>query len=432
MNSDISQLYTHYQNYPFISTDTRSLIKNSIFFALNGENFNGNDFALRAIEDGCVLAVVDNPSLKNHKKCFYVENTLAALQQLATYHRDQLNIPVIGITGTNGKTTTKELCREVLSKKYKTYCTIGNLNNHIGVPLSILGIDKETEIAVIEMGANHIGEIAHLCSIAKPNYGLITNIGIAHLEGFGSFEGVVKAKSELYQFIEHQSESMLFVNGDDTLLMEKSAFIRRKTYGLSKQNDSNFENVYSNPFASLTWLIDQRELSIESKLVGKYNAANIMAAICIGQYFNVPIESIKIAIEEYTPENQRSQFLQTKNNKIIVDAYNANPDSMSEALANFNEIQDENKVVILGDMLELGTQSKELHQEIIDKVNEYNFRKVILVGQIFGQCKLEKNWIHFESTEDTKTHLATQALTNFSILLKASRGIQIEKLIEVL
>ncbi|MCP4550612.1 MAG: UDP-N-acetylmuramoyl-tripeptide--D-alanyl-D-alanine ligase [Bacteroidetes bacterium] len=432
MKSVIPQLYTLYQNHPFISTDTRSLIKNSIFFALNGENFDGNNFALQAIKEGCAYAVVDDSSLKNTDKCFYVENALEALQQLASYHRYQLNIPVIGITGTNGKTTTKELCAEVLSKKYNTSFTKGNLNNHIGVPLSVLEIGNKTEIAVIELGANHIGEIAHLCSIARPNYGLITNIGIAHLEGFGSFEGVVKAKSELYQFIEQQSESMLFVNGDDALLMKNSENINRQIYGMSSHRTSKFENIYSDPFTHLTWLINQHKIIIKTRLVGKYNAVNIMAATCIGQYFKIPIDSIKTAIEEYTPNNQRSQLLQTNSNKVIVDSYNANPDSMSEALANFNEIQDENKVVILGDMLELGDQSKDLHQAIANKIKEYNFRKVILVGQNFGQCKLDKKWIHFKFVENAKAHLTTNTLSGFSILLKASRVMQLEKLIEIL
>ncbi len=432
MNSSINKLYSHYLAHPQITTDSRALIKGAIFFALKGDHFDGNKFALQSIQQGCSLAVVDDIELKDQDKCFYVENVLSALQSLARHHRNQLDIPIIGITGTNGKTTTKELVSAVLSKKLKTYATQGNFNNHIGVPLSILSIKKNDEIAVIEMGANHIGEIANLCQIAKPNYGIITNIGIAHLEGFGSFEGVKKAKTELYNFLKTQPEAIAFVHQDDPLLIEESRDLNRFTYGFSQEADVKFKKLQTEEFAAVTWQLADSISAIKSKLIGSFNMPNLMAAISIGNYFKVPDFLIKEAIEEYSPANKRSQLLKTINNQIIVDAYNANPSSMKLAIDNFTELKADQKLFILGDMLELGIESKNLHQEIINHLAKYEPKEVILIGLEFHKCKLQPHWLLFKTTDEALNYLTSKNIKNHHILLKGSRGMQLEKLIDTL
>ncbi len=426
----IAELYQKYLAYPIITTDSRAITEDSIFFALKGEHFDGNSYALNSIEQGCKWAVVDNPALKNNEQCIFVEDVLSTLQSLARYHRDKLNIPIIGITGTNGKTTTKELTNAVLSKKYKTFATKGNFNNHIGVPLSILSIQKNTEIAIIEMGANHIGEIENLCSITQPTHGLITNIGIAHLEGFGSFEGVVKAKSELYQFLKIQANSKTFVNYDDELLINASRDLSCITYGFSKNADNNFQNTKPDFFASVIWNTASSDLKINSQLIGDYNVPNITAAITIGKHFDVDTSLIKDAIDTYIPKNQRSQLLKTDNNQLIVDAYNANPSSMTKAIDNFNAINVDHKLLILGDMLELGNESQNLHQKIINHLSGLGLQEVILIGSEFAKCRTD--WKQFKSTEEAFSFLSTEKIRNHNILLKGSRGMKLENLIETL
>lgn len=432
MVSTLEKLYQHYLNHPQISTDSRAISEGSIFFALKGENFDGNKFALQALNQGCSLAVVDDIMLKDNDRCFFVDDVLFTLQALAKLHRKKLNIPIIGITGTNGKTTTKELINTTLSKKFRTHSTKGNLNNHIGVPLSILSINNDVEIAVIEMGANHVGEIENLCKISNPTYGLITNIGIAHLEGFGSFEGVVKAKTELYHHLLDQPKAITFVHHDDALLMNKSESLRRYTYGFTDKANVQFNKINSDIFASTNWQISGKNLTINSKLIGDYNVPNIMAAICIGHFFEVPELLIKEAIEKYEPKNQRSQLVQTPNNRLIVDAYNANPSSMLKAIDNFAIMKADQKILILGDMLELGPRSRSLHQNIVDHISKTGIKDVILIGLQFSLCHLNSNWIQYKTTDQALDYLNSNKIKNCTILLKGSRGMQLEKLIETL
>jgi UDP-N-acetylmuramoyl-tripeptide--D-alanyl-D-alanine ligase len=427
MNSLIKKLYNEYLKFPVITTDSRDTPKNSIFFALKGDIFDGNKFALQSIKKGCSLAVVDDPELNEQSNCFFVPDVLETLQELAKHHRSQFKIPVIGITGTNGKTTTKELVTRVLSKKYNTIATQGNLNNHIGVPLSILTIRKEHEIAILEMGANHIGEIEHLCQIVQPTHGLITNIGKAHLEGFGSFEGVIQAKSELYQYLRTQENPSVFVNNEDLILKEKSQGLNSFTYGISKANCS-FNSIKASPFVEMSW----DGALIKSKLIGKYNAENIMSAICIGHFFKVDTNSIISAIQEYTPKNQRSELMQTKNNKIILDAYNANPSSMKLALENFREMGLEYPFLILGDMFELGEFSLDEHQKVLELISNFGFENVILVGNDFYSVAQNQKYTAFKTGSETEDYLSKNRISNRTILIKGSRGMKLETLLPYL
>jgi UDP-N-acetylmuramoyl-tripeptide--D-alanyl-D-alanine ligase len=332
----IEEIYSLFLKHPAICTDSRKAEKYGIFFSLKGDNFNGNAFAEIALENGCKYAFIDEAVYYKDNRYIIVENALNTLQELAKHHRSKLKIPVIGITGTNGKTTTKELIKAVLEKKFNTLATEGNLNNHIGVPQTILKITGKTEIAIIEMGANHIGEIAELCKISKPDHGIITNIGKAHLEGFGSFEGIVKAKKELYDHIE-QNNGLLFVNKDNQLLSEMASRIKKITYGKSASADHTGSIKNTEPFIEIVWknTATNKTFLIKSKLVGAYNFENIMAAVAIGSYFEVDVSLIKEAIEAYTPSNNRSQIIKSSNNTIIMDAYNANPSSMEAAINNF-------------------------------------------------------------------------------------------------
>lgn len=423
----IEQLYAAYLQNPIICTDSRNILSGSIFFALKGDLFDGNEYALDALRKGATLAVVDNPDLKNKEYCFYVDNVLDALQKLAKHHRTQLKIPIIGITGTNGKTTTKELCGSVLAKKYKTFYTKGNLNNHIGVPLSILSITKDIEIAVIEMGANHVGEIAALCKIAQPDYGLITNIGIAHLEGFESFQNIIKAKTELYNWLDKKTDATVFVNSDNNLLNQHLPSIETISYGLTNA-DYLYEIIEGDAFASLKW----NHKEIQSHLIGDYNIENIMASICIGDHFGVPAQEICSTIEDYQPINNRSQVLESELNYIILDAYNANPSSMKLAISNFSKLKKDNKVLILGDMFELGKYSQVEHQKIVDLISEFSFDEVCLIGPEFKLCKASPAILKFNQINDLMDHLKKHPLKNKSILVKGSRGMKLETLIEVL
>ncbi len=416
----IQKLYTLFQKHPEICTDTRKIVNGSIFFALKGENFNGNIFAEKAIADGCAFAIINEKQFAINDKFILVEDVLQCLQELAKYHREQLRIPVIAITGTNGKTTSKELISAVLSKELNVAATKGNLNNHIGVPLTLLSIKQEDEIAIIEMGANHEGEIAFLCDIAQPNFGVITNIGKAHLEGFGSFEGAIKAKSELYNYIQ-KNVGKLFVNSEAELLLELANNIRKITYG--KSGDYIGSISESMPFISVAF----QDEEIKSKLIGDYQFYNIMLAICIGKHFGVSIINIKTAIENYTPTNNRSQIIKTKNNTLILDAYNANPSSMSAMLYSFSKQNYQNKLCILGDMLEMGKSSLEEHQAIINLAEELKL-ECIFIGKEFSNV----NTTSYNRIDDFAEFLNENPINNKTILLKGSRGIALEKLVDFL
>jgi UDP-N-acetylmuramoyl-tripeptide--D-alanyl-D-alanine ligase len=421
---DLQVLHKHFIESAGICTDSRKIVKNQLFFALSGQNFNGNQFANQAIEQGAKLAIIDDIKFKVNDKFFLVSNVLDCLQQLALFHRKQLNTTIVSITGTNGKTTTKELISKVLQKKYKVTFTQGNLNNHIGVPLTLLSFTSETEIGVVEMGANHPNEISQLCNIALPDFGIINNIGKAHLEGFGSFEGVIKAKSELYDYCKANNKKV-FVNGDDSLLMDLSEKIERITYGKSNKDEVCAEFISANPLLELKW----KEFKIQTQLVGEYNFNNVLAAIAVGIYFQVPDNEIGSAISEYQPQNNRSQLTKTADNTLIIDAYNANPSSMELAVRNFMNINASNKLLILGDMFELGEASEIEHQKIIDLVKNLNFEKAFFVGKnfFFREKENRDKFNFFISIDEMLNYLSKNKIAGYTILLKASRGIQLEK-----
>ncbi len=431
----IEELYALFQNYPRIVTDTRKNVNNSLFFCLSGDNFNGNKFAEKAILLGAAYVIVDDRDyLKKDSRYIFMPNSLKTLQELAKFHRQKFDIPVIGITGTNGKTTTKELISAVLSEKYKTVATQGNFNNHLGVPLTLLRINQETEIAVIEMGANHPGEIASLCQIALPNYGLITNIGKAHLEGFGSLENIRKTKLALYASVKGQ-KGKLFVNRDDTFLMEKAEKIEHLSYGKTENAQVKASITQEFPFLSLQWRIknEQEYKPIHSNLFGNYNFYNLLAAITTALTFKVSETQIKSGLENYFPENNRSQFLKGDKNELILDAYNANPESMKMALDNFQKDTSMNKAVILGDMFELGEYSQTEHQTVLKQVKEASFKKTILVGQEF--IKFESQYPNFHFFKDTTSllkQLDLLSLSQLRILIKGSRGVKLEVLKDAL
>ncbi len=418
---DIQKLHQLFLKNMSICTDTRAMVNKSLFFALKGENFNGNKYACQALEDGAEYAIIDEEKYRLNDKYILVENVLLTLQKLANYHRKQLKCPVLGITGTNGKTTTKELLAIVLETKYKVVATKGNLNNDIGVPLTILTAPLDTEFLIIEMGANHKREIDFLCNIAEINYGIITNIGKAHLEGFGSFEGVIETKKELYDYL-NKTKGTAFVNKDDRILNAYNKEITKVFYSLDSSN-----NLNTNPFVSLSY----SKQKINTKLIGDYNALNIVAACAIGEYFKVSSKNITSAIENYNPDNNRSQLVNSKKgNTIILDAYNANPSSMETAINSFNKLQSESKVLILGDMLELGIDSESEHQKIINILNVNSYKKVILVGVEFAKSK--HNFKHFYSSEELIEWSELSDVMNSTILLKGSRKIALEKLVEKL
>lgn len=426
----ISELYKIYKQYPEVSTDTRNTSKDSIFFALKGANFNGNEYAEKAIDGGCSYAVVDEAKYATRPNIILVDNVLETLQELAKYHRRQLKTPVIGITGTNGKTTTKELITAVLAQEYNVISTIGNLNNHIGVPLTILRIKKEHEVAVIEMGANHVGEIKLLAEIAQPTYGLITNIGHAHIEGFGSYENVVKAKGELYDYIRSTRDSKIFIDYDNTLLREMSEGITSIYYGFEENLFVSGKVISIRPYLELEWKFGNKRNKVKTKLIGEYNLMNALAAITIGKYMGVKASLICKAIENYEPTNNRSQLKETDKNMLIIDAYNANPTSMHAALENFNHMDVNHKVLILGDMKELGPDTDMEHQKVADYISHHNFDKVIFVGDNFS--RINTNYPRFRDLESLKDYLKANPIEDSYILLKGSRGVQLEKCIDIL
>lgn len=428
----IIELYDIYKKYPVVSTDTRNITKDSIFFALKGDNFNANTFAGKALENGAAYAVIDEKEYLKDERYVLVDNVLSSLQQLAAYHRKQLKIPFIGITGTNGKTTTKELVYSVLSAKYKTLATKGNLNNHIGVPLTILSVTDEYEMAVIEMGANHIGEIGELCEISKPDFGIITNIGKAHLEGFGGIDGVIKTKNDLYLAV-NQNNGKLFVNSDNKLLMSLSENFERVCYGTSDTDYCKAKLLNNSALLNLEyWKNNQYISEIQTNLVGDYNFENVLAAITVGLYFNVDALQIKAALENYIPGNNRSQIIKKNNNTIILDAYNANPSSMEASIKNFAKIDAENKVLIIGDMLELGEYTISEHQYIINLVDNLNFKDIILVGNIFCEVCKDFDYKCFKNSLEAKGWLEKNPFLNSTILIKGSRGIKMEEVLDVL
>ncbi len=432
---ETTELYQYFKKYPKIATDTRKIERYTLFFALKGENFNGNAFAEHALEQGAGFAVIDDEAFKKDERYLLVDDVLSALQDLARYHRKTLTIPVIGITGTNGKTTTKELLDAVLKQRYKTFSTHGNLNNHIGVPLSLLGITPEIEMAIIEMGANHPNEIALLCQIAQPTHGLITNVGKAHLEGFGSFEGVKKTKAELYTFLA-ENEGTLFLQGDNPILGEMTTgktFKEIKTYGFTAINDISGNVLKTSPFLSLSWTEKGKTVEVDTQLAGSYNAENVLAAVCVARHFDVDPLKINDGLAIYTPNNNRSQILKTKNNTVICDYYNANASSMNAALNNLKEFSTNlPKVIILGDMFELGDDAFVEHQRVVREALSLHPDICIFVGEAFYEQKTVGNAHFYRSTKDAIEALQLHPIKNALILLKASRGMTFEKILEVL
>ncbi|SDS53548.1 UDP-N-acetylmuramoyl-tripeptide--D-alanyl-D-alanine ligase [Gramella sp. MAR_2010_147] len=409
-------------------TDTRNIRKDSMFFALKGENFNGNEFAQAALQNGARYVVVDDKKLAKDKEDYIlVKNVLETLQNLAKFHRNYLQIPILAITGSNGKTTTKELVHSVLSRKFKTIATKGNLNNHIGVPLTLLSMDAQTEFGIIEMGANHPLEIEFLCSIANPDYGYITNFGKAHLEGFGSLDGVVKAKTELYKDLQERHK-LIFLNIDDEIQRKHEKYSHVFSFGESK--DANVKVQYHTglPHAQLNY----NQTDFKSKLTGSYNTTNMAAALCIGLYFKVKFEEIREAIEHYSPNNNRSQVLETGTNTIIMDAYNANPTSMHAALENFSQLRtNKQKIAILGDMFELGSSATTEHQVIANYVQNSDFAEIYLLGDHFKNTDTSSNFIFkFKSIESLKEHLADSDFQNCYFMIKGSRGMALERVLD--
>jgi len=423
------KLYEKFLDSSGVSTDTRKITPDCIFFALTGEHFDGNKFAKEAIASGAKYVVVDNPEVVVGEKFLLVADVLTALQELATYHRQTLNIPIIGLTGSNGKTTTKELIREVLSKKFTVIATEGNLNNHIGVPLSLLRITNETELGVIEMGANHIGEIAALCAIARPTHGLITNIGKAHLEGFGSFEGVLRAKSELYNYL-IQHDGVVFVNSDDEVLTNMSKRIKDPVFFNNPGDFYECRLIAANPYVHLE---TENGNEVKTNLIGTYNFKNMAAALCIGKYFKVDAVAANDAIANYIPQNNRSQIINTDTNQIILDAYNANPVSMKAELETINVMDHPNKVVILGDMFELGDDSALEHERIVKATADMQLAKTIFCG--VASDRAASNFagsISFATKEELAAYLGNNPIKNSLVLIKASRGMGLETLVDKL
>lgn len=435
---EVKDLYSRFRQFPAVSTDTRAIKKDSLFFALRGDHFNGNRYAADALEKGAKYAIVDDEDfyLVDNSRYILVPDSLVALQQLSAYHRQQLTIPVIGLTGSNGKTTTKELIKSVLATRYQVLATAGNLNNHIGVPLTLLSIGHDVEIAIIEMGANHIGEIEQLCRLAAPTHGLITNIGKAHLEGFGSLEGVKQAKSELYAYLA-ATNGHLFIKEENPILLEcaerffSPEYLTEEavTYGTSLRSKITGVAITANPFLIFQWA----EYILSTHMAGAYNLENALAAIAVGQHFGLTDDQIKRGIENYEPANNRSQVVDTvKGNRVIGDYYNANASSMAVALENFQEITDGRiKVLILGDMFELGTTAAEEHLEVIRLGLETKASKIILIGQHFYALKdaIDLEHVFFApSMDEARQHLIDHPLTDALILLKGSRGIALEQL----
>ena len=466
----IEQLYAEYLKTRRVTTDSRQVSEGCIFFGLKGDNFDGNRFAAQALEKGAALCVVDNPEYKVDDRCVVVDDSLKALQELARYHRSQLSIPVVGITGTNGKTTTKELVNAVLSKKYRVHCTQGIFNNHLGVPLTLLAMPADAEMLIVEMGANHPGEIDFLCNIANPEFGLITNVGKAHLEGFGSFKGVIRTKTELYKHLAAMA-GVIFVNADDDILMERAEKMAQLpaspsvlpgvvpafpgvtpsdytadfhprgvnlpmasvvTYGSAETAECKGSFVSSDPCMKFYFEDGDTVYSVQSQLIGGYNYANAMAAVCVGRYFGVELFDIKTAIEEYTPSNNRSQCRRTERNTLILDCYNANPSSMRVAVDNFAAMKGDNKMVVLGAMKELGSDSHNEHRELFDRVLRAGFARIMLIGDEFRFAEGTDGVEWFENTEAAANRLRQNPVSDAMVLVKGSNSNRMWTLEEVL
>ncbi|MBK9254691.1 MAG: UDP-N-acetylmuramoyl-tripeptide--D-alanyl-D-alanine ligase [Saprospiraceae bacterium] len=420
---NVETFYPIFQSNPDICTDSRKITPNCLFFALKGENFNGNDFALKAIDMGADYAIVDDVRLAEYKKCIVVDDVLRFLQQLATYHRRSLRVPVIAITGSNGKTTSKELIRDVLRKKFNLIATVGNLNNHIGVPLTILMSKSDTELLIVEMGANHQTEIDFLCRIAEPEFGVITNVGKAHLEGFGGFEGVKKGKSELYRYLS-ENEGTIFLNAED---IELADLVPSGSRVVSYHPSELLTQVDSDPFITCTY----KGGIIKTQLIGSFNLANISLAIAIGNYFGVDDAEIVKSISSYSPDNNRSQLKRKDDNIYVMDAYNANPSSMALSIKSFASSDFEKKILVIGDMLELGEESKNEHFAIISLINEYKWQDVLYVGKHFYQFNGQFKGNFFLTSTDAANYLHKMDYRNVAFLLKGSRGIALEKIMDV-
>ena len=418
----IDKLYNAYLASRHVTTDSRAITPGCIFFAFRGANFDGNAFAPQALEQGAALCVISDPQYKVDDRCIVVPDVLATLQELAREHRRHLTIPVIGITGTNGKTTTKELVHAVLARRYKTSATAGNFNNHLGVPLTILAIPADTQIAIVEMGANHPGEIAGLCSIADPDCGLITNVGRAHLEGFGSFDGVIRTKTELYRHLAAKN-GLVFVNADNEHLMPIAKNIdHHLTYGSSAEADTRGTYVGSDPYMHFYFEVGDNVYNTHSHLLGAYNFDNAMAAVAVGLHFGVEPWDIKEAIEAYTPANQRSQWKETANNNFYLDCYNANPSSMAAALRAFSDIKAPHKAAIIGAMRELGSTSLEEHQRLVDTLDKSHLDYCLLIGPEFDGISLTNNTKHVNTTEEAITLLKEWGPKGYTILIKGSNS----------
>ena len=425
----IEKLYFDYLKSTGVSTDTRTVHEGNIWFALKGPNFNANKFATQALEKGAVLAVIDDADYHQNEGTYLVSDALLALQELANYHRRKLSIPFLGITGSNGKTTTKELVRDVLSKKYVVHATKGNLNNHIGVPLTLLSIDDSTEFAIIEMGANAQGEIKRLCEIAQPDYGLITNIGKAHLEGFGGSEGIFKGKTELYDYL-GKNNGKAFVNTNNQKLVDKLTDLKIESKSYAKPTNY-FEAKLVEEKPNL--VIEAHQERFETKITGGYNFENICSALCVGQYFNVdPLDSIK-AVSDYDPDNNRSQVILKGTNTIVMDAYNANPSSMAEALKSFDKRSDKRKVIIIGDMLELGAAADKEHLLIGQMTRQFDFEQVHFCGPLMKEAtRGNGKSFYWETKDELEAHLREEPIQNATILIKGSRGMSLETLLDLL
>lgn len=422
----IEDIYKIYQRFPSVQTDSRKLQKDDLFFALKGPNFNGNQFARQALETGAAYVIADEELPFTDERIIQVNNVLETLQQLAKFHRNQFQIPFIAITGSNGKTTTKELLHEVLSTTFKTYTTKGNLNNHIGVPLTILKIKPDAQMAVIEMGANHLHEIEGYCEYAQPTHGLITNIGKAHLEGFGGVENVKRGKGELFKYL-NIDDGIAFVNTDDPAVLELSTSLKKVIYYGNKSETAKGNILKNDPFIEVK-IEGEKPLNIKTNFVGTYNLPNILGAVCVVRFFKIEDEKIKTAIESYQPSNSRSQLIKQNNNSIILDAYNANPGSMKVAIENFASLKGDKKILFLGSMKELGIECKKEHADIVLLIDQYKWYAVVLVGKEFQEIK--HRYINFDNAEQARDWFRNEKLENAQILIKGSRSMQMEKVLE--
>lgn len=428
-NMEIAELYKCFMECGNVTTDSRNCPEGSMFIALKGETFNGNAFAAQALKQGCRYAVIDESEYAG-EGTILVDNCLQALQQLANYHRRQLKTPVIGITGTNGKTTTKELISTVLSRKFNTLYTEGNFNNHIGVPLTLLRLTKEHEMAVVEMGANHPGEIKTLVHIAEPDYGIITNVGKAHLQGFGSFEGVIRTKGELYDFLRDKGGATIFIQNENPYLNGIAEGLTCVRYGQTAGLYVSGELISCSPFLSFRWTAEGVSHEVNTHLIGSYNLDNMLAAAAIGRYFGVSDDDISSALASYLPHNNRSQLKETADNKLIVDAYNANPTSMMAALKNFRQVEAPHKMVILGDMKELGEASREEHQKVVDYLKECGFDRVVLVGPEFAAAT--HSYQTFQHVDEVLADIRMHKPQGYYILIKGSNSMKLSQLPEYL